>query len=109
MAELKTHRSMLLVLMEQHMVDWLVYAKISKCGEHGVSGGKIRGHDQYIEIDFLNLTKITGIATHGREYNGGRETVENYAISYRKDGGEWHFYRGIDQSVKVNLIKIFHG
>jgi hypothetical protein len=57
----------------------------------------------------LNLTKITRIATQGREYSGGTEKVENYKLSYRRDGGEWHFYRGKDQAVKVNLIKMFHG
>ena len=75
-----------------------------------VSGGEIRGknYDQYIQIDLLNLTKITGIATQGREYNGGTEKVENYTISYRKCG-VWYFYRGKDQAAKVNLIKMFHG
>jgi hypothetical protein len=75
-----------------------------------VSGGKIRGknYDQHIQIDLLNLTKITGIATQGREYNGGTEKVENYTISYRKCG-VWYFYRGKDQAAKVNLIKMFHG
>jgi hypothetical protein len=73
-----------------------------------VSGGKIRekNYDQYIQIDLLNLTKITKIATQGREYNGGIERVKGYKISYRKDGGIWHFYPGKDQAVKVNLIKM---
>jgi hypothetical protein len=75
------------------------------------TGGSMRkgNYDQYIEIDLLNLTKITGIATQGREYNGGIEKVENYKLSYRKDGGAWHYYPGKDQDVKVNLIKMFHG
>ena len=61
-------------------------------------------YDQYIQIDLLNPTKITGIATQGREYDQGTEKAENYKLSYRKDGGEWHFYQGKDQTVKVNLI-----
>ena len=76
-----------------------------------VSGGKIRekNYDQYIQIDLLNLTKITRIATQGREYNGGTEWVQDYKLSYRKDGEVWYYYRGKDQAVKVNLIKMFHG
>jgi hypothetical protein len=76
-----------------------------------VRGGKIPGknYDQYIQIDLLNLTKITGIATQGRRYNGGREKVKDYIISYRKDGGVWYFYQEKYQTVKVNLIKMFHG
>ena len=71
-----------------------------------ISEGKIseRNYDQYIQIDLLNLTKITGIATQGRQYGGGREYVRDYKISYRRDGGVWKFYRGQDQTVKVNLI-----
>ena len=71
-----------------------------------VSGGKIyeRSYDQYIEIDLLNLTRITGIATQGREYSGGREYVKNYKISYRRDIERvWNFYQEKDQTVKVNL------
>ena len=69
-----------------------------------------RNYDQHIEIDLVNLTKITGIATQGREYNEGTEKVEDYKLSYRKDGGDyWHFYPGKDQDAKVNLIKMFHG
>jgi hypothetical protein len=76
-----------------------------------VSGGStcFRNYDQHILIDLLNLTKITGIATQGREYNTGTEKVKNYKLSYRKYGGVWHFYPGKDQDAKVNLIKMFHG
>ena len=71
-----------------------------------VSEGKIneRIYDQYTQIDLLNLTKITGIATQGGEYLGGREYVRDYKISYRRDGGVWNFYQEKDQTVKVNLI-----
>ena len=90
--------------LRQNIPDWGAWCA-------NVSGGKMieNNYDQYIEIDLLNLTKITRIATQGREYNGGREIVKDYKISYRKDGGQWHFYRRKDQVVKVNLIKLFHG
>ena len=73
-----------------------------------ITGGKRseKNYDQYIQIDLLNLTKITGIATQGREFFGGIEYVRDYKISYRtEDGGVWDFYRGKDQTVKVNLIE----
>jgi hypothetical protein len=90
--------------LHQNIPDWGAW-----CPDK--TGGSTRegNYDQYIQIDLLNLTKITGIATQGREYNGGTEKVENYTISYKKDGGEWHFYQGKDQTVKVNVIKMFHG
>jgi hypothetical protein len=66
-------------------------------------------YDQYIQIDLLNLTKITRIATQGREYNRGREWAKDYKLSYRKDGAAWHYYQEKDEDAKVNLIKMFHG
>ena len=70
------------------------------------SGGKKNenNYDQYIQIDLLNLTKITGIATQGRASFNGREHAKDYKISCRRDGGVWNFYRGKDQTVKVYLI-----
>ena len=52
-------------------------------------------------IDLLNLTKITGIATQGREYNSGTEFVKDYKLSYRRDDGVWYFY-----TEKVNSEKV---
>ena len=67
-----------------------------------------KNYDQYIEIDLLNLTKITGIATQGRSYSRGMQYAEDYKISYRRDGGIWYFYGGKDQTVKVNFINILN-
>ena len=71
----------------------------------GMSEGMIHGknYDHHIMIDLLNLTKITGIATQGRQgkKGDGIEKVEDYKLSYRRDGGVWHFY-----SEKVNLVKV---
>ncbi len=75
-----------------------------------ISGGSetIRNYDQYIKIDLLKLTKITGIATQGREHARGRAYVKDYKISYSKDSLNWIFYRGKDQASnepKVDMIK----
>ena len=74
------------------------------------TGGKIneKNYDQYIQIDLVNLTEITGIATQGRSYLGGREYAEDYKISYRRDGGIWNFYGGKNQTVKVNFTNILN-
>ena len=67
-----------------------------------------RNYDQYIQIDLLKLTKITGIATQGREYNGGTEYVKDYRISYCNDSLNWIFYREKEQpanETKVDMIK----
>ena len=60
-----------------------------------VTGTKMNemNYDQYIQIDLLNLTKITGIATQGREHLKGKEYARDYKISYKGDGGVWNFYR----------------
>ena len=75
-----------------------------------ITGGKIteKNYDQYIQIDLLNLTEITGIATQGRSYSGAREYANNYKVSYRRDGEKWYFYRGKNQTVKVNFIDILN-
>ena len=74
------------------------------------TGGKRteKNYDQYIQVDLLNLTKITGIATQGRSYRGGRSCARDYKISYRRDGGIWYFYGGKNQTVKVNFIDILN-
>ena len=75
-----------------------------------ITGGTIteKNYDQYIQIDLFNLTKITGIATQGRSYSGGREYAKDYKISYRRDGGIWNFYGVKNQTVKVNFINILN-
>ena len=58
-----------------------------------------KNYDQYIQIDLVNLTKITGIATQGRSYSGGREYAKDYKISYIRDGGIWNFYQEKNKTV----------
>ena len=73
-----------------------------------ITGGMIqeKNYDQYIQIDLLNLTKITGIATQGR--SGGMEYAKDYKISYSRDCGIWYFYGGKNQTVKVNFVNILN-
>ena len=92
-----------LARLNQNIPQWGAW-----CPEN--SEGKIneKNYNQYIQIDLLNLTKITGIATQGREYLNGREYVRDYKIWHRRDGGIWYFYQDNDQTMKVNLIDILH-
>ena len=67
-----------------------------------ISGGSDQKmYDQYIQIDLVNMTKVTGIATQGRGHSGGREYPKDYKISYSKDGEKWNFFRGKDEAVQV--------
>ena len=85
--------------LNQNIRDWGAWCPDS-------SGGKIteKNYDQYIQIDLLNLTKITRIATQERELSKTIEYVRDYKISYKRDGGVWNFYREKNQTGKVNLI-----
>ena len=78
--------------LHQNIPDWGAWCA-------NVSGGSSieRNYDQYIQIDLLKLTKITGIATQGRKHNRGTEYVKDYKISYSKNSLNWIFYEGNDQ------------
>ena len=45
----------------------------------------------YIEIDLLQNTRLTGLATQGR--NKHVEYVEKYKIKYQREGDMWRKYR----------------
>ena len=72
-----------------------------------VNGGSRseRNYDQYIQIDLVTMTTITGIATQGREHRGGTEYVEDYKISYSKDSLNWIFYKEKDL-MSTNKTKV---
>ena len=102
------------VLKDRTPYAWLARLHRNIPGRGGwcpdITGGKKteKKYDQYIQIDLLNLTKITGIATQGRSLFIGREYAKDYKISYRRDGGIWYFYGGKNQTVKVNFIDILN-
>ena len=72
-----------------------------------VSGGSKseRNYGQYIQIDLVNLTTITGIATQGRHPSRGIEHVTNYKISYSKDSRKWIFC-GEKDLMSTNKTKV---
>ena len=71
------------------------------CADTGGGVKNEKNYDQYIMIDLLNLTKITGIATQGRQFQNGSEWVKDYELSYSRDGTRWEFY-----TEQVNPVKV---
>ena len=56
---------------------------------------------QWLQIDFGSSTKITRLATQGR--NGYAEWVTKYKLRYSDDGVHFHFYKETEQTgPKVN-------
>ena len=89
--------------LNQNIHDWGAW-----CPDTSQGSIAEKNYDQYIQIDLLSLTKITRIATQGREHSKARDYVKDYKISYRRDGGVWYFYQEKYQNVKVNLIVILN-
>ena len=78
------------------------------CVNVNIGSKKYRNYGQYIQINLVNLTTITGIATQGRHPSRGIEHVTNYKISYSKDSRKWIFFGEKGQSsneAKVSVMK----
>ncbi|XP_028416091.1 EGF-like repeat and discoidin I-like domain-containing protein 3 [Dendronephthya gigantea] len=65
---------------------------------------KNNSYDQFIEIDLLYPINISGVAIQGREYNGGREFVESYKISYSINGSGWIYYAYSDKKMPFDMV-----
>ena len=50
--------------------------------------------NQWIQVNFLLPTWVTGVMTQGRE--GGNQWVTEYKVEYSSDGQNWIFVRSID-------------
>ena len=55
---------------------------------------------QWLEVDFLFTTKVTGIITQGR-YNNA-EWVTQYQIAYSDDGDNWNIVTDADGNDEVS-------
>lgn len=65
-------------------------------------------YDQYIQIDLLKVTKITKVATQGRQYARGIEFVRDYKIRFSVDGVTWIFYKdaaGKEVCFMINYVE----
>ena len=70
------------------------------------SGANKLSADEYIEVDLLAPTKITAIATQGREYNNANQLFRKYILSFSNDGRTWNFYNKDDGSETFNGAKV---
>ncbi|EDO38312.1 predicted protein, partial [Nematostella vectensis] len=50
--------------------------------------------DQWIQIDLLQPTKVTGIITQGRNNNYYNQWVTTYKVEYGQDGNSFQSYDG---------------
>jgi len=48
---------------------------------------------QWLQIGLGPPTKITGIATKGREDTGRKQWVSSYSLSYSNDSLIWYYYK----------------
>lgn len=55
---------------------------------------------QWLQVDFEGLTRVTGVATQGRQ--NAHQWVKTYRVSYSRDGSSFRFYREM-KKVKVLL------
>lgn len=53
---------------------------------------------QYLQIDFRGMRKVTKVATQGRP--GSNDYVETYKLSFSLDGNSFEFHREVRQKLK---------
>ncbi|KXJ05091.1 Coagulation factor VIII, partial [Exaiptasia diaphana] len=76
---------------------------------HDASDGRLYGNtswcsrtssnSEYIQIDFVKMVTLTGIATQG--YHTMDKWVKTYIIKYSIDGIQWNYHREGGNSVKI--------
>lgn len=65
---------------------------------------KQRNANQWIQVDLRHVTRITGIATQGR--NTGSQYVKSYILQYSNDGEKFKSYRAYGR-VRVRFLVFF--
>ena len=60
-------------------------------GKHGAWSARSNDANQWIQVAFESYTKLTGIATQGR--NGVGQWVTKYQLQYSDDGVNFHYYK----------------
>ena len=87
--------------LRKNIPDWGAWCPDTSGG----SSSKLSS-DQYIQIDLLTETKLTGIATQGREYNGAKGIFRRYVVSSSKDGRKWIHYNQNDGGETFDGAKV---
>ena len=60
-------------------------------GRTGSWSARLNNLHQWLQVDLLNTTRVTRIATQGR--NGHSQWVTKYKLQYREEGHVFKFYR----------------
>lgn len=80
-------------------------ARLNKAGSVNAWQAKSNNNQQWLQIDFLSMKKITAITTQGAKQFTSEMYVQSYSIHYSEDGKSWKTY--IDDS--TSMEKIFRG
>ena len=64
----------------------------------GAWSSRHNNHNQYFQVNFRRPTKITAVATQGRQ--NANQWVTQYRLSYSQDGLSWVFYK-LRDGIKV--------
>ena len=48
---------------------------------------------QWLQVDLLNTTRVSGVATQGRNGHSGSQWVTKYKLKYSEGGQAFKFYR----------------
>uniref|UniRef100_A0A8C5LQL5 Coagulation factor V n=1 Tax=Leptobrachium leishanense TaxID=445787 RepID=A0A8C5LQL5_9ANUR len=80
-------------------------ARLNKQGMVNAWQAKSNNNQQWLQIDFLQTKKLTGIATQGVKSFTTEMYVTGYTVFYSENGNDWNAYT--DPSTKME--KIFKG
>jgi len=64
----------------------------------------INGVEQWFQVDFVNRTKVTGVAIQGFAYRYWLDWVTKFKLAYSYDGEFFIDYREDDDNAKVCYI-----
>ncbi|KAI4890426.1 hypothetical protein NFI96_010812 [Prochilodus magdalenae] len=80
-------------------------ARLDKQGKFNAWTSAHNDQSQWLQVDLLLPTKVTGIITQGAKDFGHVQFVGSYKLAYSSDGEKWHIY----QDEKQQKDKIFQG
>ena len=64
-------------------------------GKKGSWSSLLSDNNQWLQVDLQQMTRVTRIATQGR--NGDPQWVTKYKLQYSEDGHTFRFYRRIGE------------
>ena len=69
---------------------------------YGAWSARSNDLNQWLQVDLLNTTRVSGVATQGRNGYSYNQWVTKYKLKYSEGGQAFKFYRGSgDNSDKV--------